>query len=316
MNQIEEIIKSWRALDVVKLASTDRSAVLALLELLSNPDTAVRLRTLAALAELVEGTDDGTKKFLLNHGLEPLTKLLSDDDPRVVHRTIEVLARLLKSVPLDEKRFLQLLNSAVEVMKNGDTLARLSLIDLFGRIQVPSLSEEGLSKVHSIASSDFLWVRLLGLRVLLSSGRLEGYEERLVEGLESLLLSGNALTIELGIGLLMEIMRFHSTPGAMKALSRFPSILKAVETGGGDVFLRRKAAEARKNLEETLLAYYGSRHDEALEAARALLGDGRGEDALFLLFTIGRTDLLSHLWGDARAAESEPMKVLGLERAL
>ncbi|NJE30430.1 hypothetical protein E3E38_05110 [Thermococcus sp. 18S1] len=316
MDQIKEILTSWQAMDVINIANDDDHVLMYLLGLLDDDDSTIRLRALVAIGKLLEDSDAGVRTLILNQGFMSLAGRLTDEDPRVVYRALEVLTPLLENASLDEERFIVLLDAAAQVMAGGDTLTCLSILDLFERVQVPPLGKDGLSKVRSLVFSDSLWARLLGLRVLLNMGTIAGYWEFLAASMASLLSSGNALMIELGIDFLEEVLEFHVTPEMMRRLVRFTSLLRAVETGEENVFLRTRAGKVRKDLENALFSYYSSRHEEALEAVRSLLSDGRGEDALFLLFIIGKTDLLLRMWEENGGIEPELIEVLRPSRSV
>ncbi|CAD5243449.1 hypothetical protein [Thermococcus camini] len=310
MDQIREMLTSWQAMDVINIANDDDHVLMSLLGLLEDDDSTVRLRALMAIGKLLEDSDTGVRTLILSQGFMSLAGRLTDEDPRVVYRALEVLTPLLENTPLDEERFLVLLDAAAQVMAGGDTLTCLSILDLFERVRVPPLGKDGLSKIRSLVFSDSLWTRLLGLRVLLNMGTIAGYWEFLTASMASLISSGNALMIELGIDLLEEVLEFHATPEMMRRLVRFTSLLRAVETGEENVFLRTRAGEVRKDLENVLFSYYTSRHEEALDAVRSLLSDGRGEDALFLLFIIGKTDLLLRMWEENGGIEPDLVEAL------
>lgn len=296
MDQIRDVLMSWRAMDVIDLAREDRDAVVAILNLLCDDDVTVRLRALSAMKEILSGSDEGVRTFVLNHGFESIVNCLTDDDSRVPPRAAGVLSVLLDGVVLDEARFALLLDAVASRAQCEDVLTCISFIDLLKKAEIQSPGEGISMKIRSLASSGSLWARLMGLRVLINLGSLDGYWKSLRDSIEALLSTGNDLLIELALDLLDDSLEFQGTPEMMKELVRFIAILKAAEVNENSVFLRTRMGSVRKKLEDVLLSYYRSRPVEAVEAIGDLLREGRSEDALVLMFIIGRTDLLIRVW--------------------
>ncbi len=49
MDQIKEIVMSWRAMDIINIASEDEDVIKSLIKLLGEGDATIRLRALTAI---------------------------------------------------------------------------------------------------------------------------------------------------------------------------------------------------------------------------------------------------------------------------
>lgn len=65
------------------------------------------------------------------------------------------------------------------------------------------------------------------------------------------------------------------------------NVLEDIENDARSSLLRSRASKLRDKVEKILLSYYRSRREEALEAIRKLLVEGRVEEALNLTLILG-----------------------------
>ncbi len=295
MDQIREIVLSWQAMDIIEIAGGNDYVVLSLLNLLGDEDPTIRLRALTALGELLKEQDGKIRPLIIKNSFSKLVSLLGDDDPRIVTRSIEVLSQVLEGVQIDEARLSLLLNGAIDVARRDDTFLYITLLDLLGRLQLPPLGWEVRRRIDELLSSDDLYVKTVGARLLLSSGNLEGRGRTVLECVRGLLDSGNVLLIETGLSFLEEVLTFHLSTETMAYLVEFLSLLKGIENGAENVIIRARASNVRTELEKVLSSYYSSRPEEALEVIRGLLVRGRAEDGLTLALIVGGTPLLLRL---------------------
>ncbi|WP_258083171.1 HEAT repeat domain-containing protein [Thermococcus thermotolerans] len=296
MDQIRELVMSWRAMDIINIANGDEYVVESLLRLLGDEDTTTRLRALTAIGKLLGDPDGKIKSVVLKKGFSRLVTLLGDEDGRIVSRTLEVLLRLLEGVQIDENRLLTLIEASVPVAEREDTFIYLSLLELFRKLQMPPLSWKVGAKIDGLLNADNIYLRTLGMRLLLNSGSLDGKSKVVLECITDLLTSSNVLLIEAGLDFLEEVLAFHLSPDMMKHLVRFLHVLKNLENGAESVLVRSRASSVRTEVERVLFSYYRSRTEEALEVIKELLLGRHVEEALNLALMLGGTSLLLSLW--------------------
>jgi hypothetical protein len=315
MDQIRELVMSWRAMDIIDIANGDEYVVTSLLNLLEDEDTATRLRALTALAELLKEQNGRIKSTVLRNGFNRLMVLLRDEDSRIVSRTIEVLLRLFDGIQIDEFRLLALIDAVVPIMERDDTFLHLLVLDLFGELQMPPLSWKSRERINELLSSNNLYIQALGMRLFLNSGSLDGKGREVLECISHLMRSDNVLLVETGLDFLEEVLAFHMSPDMMKSLVGFLPILKDIENRAENVLIRSRASNVRTEVEKALFSHYGSKKDEALEVMRELLLKGRVEDALNLALIIGGTALLIKLWEeDPEGADPRLADLLGFPK--
>lgn len=302
MDQIKEIVMSWRAMDIINIASEDEDVIKSLIKLLGEGDATIRLRALTAIGELIKNTDGKVKSEVLKMGLGRLLDLLRDSDGRIVSRALEVLSKLLEGMVINDQRLLALINASIPLAERGDTFVYLSLLELFRGLQVPSPSERVREIIDDLLSSNNLYVRGLGMRLLLSSGGLDGNEKTAMECAVGLLTSDNALLMETGLNFLEETIEFHPTPRVVRHLPGIINVLEDIENDARSSLLRSRASKLRDKVEKILLSYYRSRREEALEAIRKLLVEGRVEEALNLTLILGGKSLLNESRAGKRIA--------------
>ncbi|WP_297091384.1 hypothetical protein [Thermococcus sp.] len=296
MDQIRELVMSWRAMDVIDIANGDEYVVTSLLRLLEDEDTTTRLRALTALGELLKDPDGKTKSAVLRNGFNRLVALLGDKDSRIVSRTLEVLLRLLDGMQIDEIKLLTLIDASVPVAERGDTFIYLSLLDLFRKLQMPPLSWRSRARIDGLLNADNMYVRGLGMRLFLNSGNLDGRSEAVLECITDLLTSNNVLLIEAGLDFLEEVLAFHLSADMMRRLVSFLNVLKNIENGAENILIRSRASNVRTEVEKVLFSYYRSRKEEALGVIKELLLEKRVEEALNLALILGGASLLLSLW--------------------
>ncbi|ASJ15462.1 hypothetical protein [Thermococcus radiotolerans] len=315
MDQIRELVMSWRAMDIIDIANGDEYVVTSLLGLLRDEDAATRLRALTALGELLKEQNGRIKSTVLRNGFNRLTVLLGDEDGRIVSRTIEVLLRLFDGVQIDELRLLALIDAVVPVVERNDTFLYLSVLDLFGKLQMPPLSWKSRERINELLSSDNLYLQALGMRLFLNSGSLDGKGRAVLECISGLMTSDNVLLVEAGLDFLEEVLAFHMSPDMMGPLVGFLPILKDIENGAENVLIRSRASNVRTEVEKVLFSYYSPRKDEALDVMREFLIEGRVEEALNLALIIGGTALLMKLWEeDPEGVDPRLADLLGFSR--
>ncbi|ASJ11684.1 hypothetical protein [Thermococcus thioreducens] len=311
MDQIRELVMSWRAMDIINIANGDEYVVESLLGLLGDEDTTTRLRALTAIGKLLGDPDGKIKSVVLKKGFNRLVTLLGDEDGRIVSRTLEVLLRLLEGVQIDENRLLTLIEASVPVAERGDTFIYLSLLELFRKLQMPPLSWRVGAKIDGLLNADNIYLRTLGMRLLLNSGSLDGKGKVVLGCITDLLTSSNVLLIEAGLDFLEEVLAFHLSPDMMKHLVRFLHVLKGLENGAESVLVRSRASSVRTEVERVLFSYYRSRTEEALEVIKELLLGRHVEEALHLALILGGTSLLLSLWtGESGDPDPKLMELL------
>ncbi|ASJ08466.1 hypothetical protein A3L11_04150 [Thermococcus siculi] len=299
MDQIKEIVMSWRAMDAIDLVREDREVLVPLLRLLDEEDSTLRLRTLEVVEGILREYGDGMRKLVMKYGFESTVACLSDEDPRVVDRAGKVLSLLLRDTLLDEEGFLLLLETLAAAIDCSDVLMCTSFVDLLKGVETAPIGENGLMRIRSIATSGSLAGRLMALRVLVNMGRVDGHWRSLRKTLEVLLSSGNLLLIELAMDFLEEVAEFPGTGEMMRELLGFVFRLRYLEANGENVILRNRAVKVRAALENAISSYYRAHREEAAYLMRELLMEGRERDALFLAFVLGDADLMFRMWMEA-----------------
>ena len=299
MDQIRDLLMSWQAMDVINLAKNDRKTLISLINLLNDGDNSLCLRVLRAIEGVL--SDPKTKTFILKNGFEPIIGCLASGDSRIVYRSTRVLSQLLKNLSLDTERFLRLVSVMAEAADCGDPVTCLSLIELGKQLEVHNLEDGKLDVIRSIARSGPLGRRLMGLRVLLNLGKLDGLWRILRESIEDMVSTGNALFADLALDFLDDALRLPPTPEMMEELVHLIPPLRKIETEGENVILRSKARELRSKLGGLISSYYRSRGDEALRLIKKLLDHGHEREALSLVLAIGDPELMSKIWTEIRA---------------
>ncbi|ANF22724.1 hypothetical protein [Thermococcus piezophilus] len=306
-DKIMELILSWQMMDAVELSRGSEEALLALIDLAREEDRTIKMRALAALEEVLNGTDRKTKSLILKSGFDAIVEALHEGDERLNMRALRVLKRLVGETPLREKQLVDLVDALASLVSRGEGLAWLEAVELAAKISVPSPPDGVLSRMASLLNSPNLHGKALALRLLLNMGQPSSENWGLIlRGTAELIRSGNPLLVEVALDALADILKLPSTIPMEGVLREILPVLKELTKTADNLVLRARAGEILGLLEGALYSYYRSRPEEARNVVKKFLNAGLIDEAMILALVVGDSSLLLGVDG-----EMQPPDVLG-----
>ncbi|NJE85611.1 hypothetical protein E3E23_07220 [Thermococcus sp. CX2] len=306
-DKIRELILSWQMMDAVELSRGSEEALLALIDLAREEDRTTKMRALAALGEVLKGTDRKTKSLILKNGFDAIVEALNEGDERLNMRALGVLKRLVGETPLGKKQLVDLVDALASLVSRGEGLAWLEAVELAAKISVPSPPDGVLSRMASLLNSPNLHGKALALRLLLNMGQPSSENWGLIlRGTAELLRSGNPLLVEAALDALADILKLPSTAPMEGVLREILPVLKELTKTADNLVLRARAREVLGLLEGALYSYYRSRPGEARNVVKKFLNAGLIDEAMILALVVGDSSLLLGVDG-----EMQPPDVLG-----
>lgn len=306
-DKIRGLILSWQMMDAVELSRGSEEALLALIDLAREEDRTTKMRALAALEEVLNGTDRKTKSLILKSGFDAIVEALNEGDERLNMRALRVLKRLVGETPLREKQLVDLVDALASLVSRGEGLAWLEAVELAAKISVPSPPDGVLSRMASLLNSPNLHGKALALRLLLNMGQPSSENWGLIlRGTAELIRSGNPLLVEVALDALADILKLPSTIPMEGVLREILPVLKELTKTADNLVLRARAGEILGLLEGALYSYYRSRPEEARNVVKKFLNAGLIDEAMILALVVGDASLLLGVDG-----EMQPPDVLG-----
>ncbi|GAB6102870.1 hypothetical protein JCM16138_20930 [Thermococcus atlanticus] len=298
-DEIREMILSWEIMDAVKMALEDRGIVLTLLELLKEKDEMTKTRALLALSEVLKRADEGTKFFIVKHGLDVIIDALKSKNENISMKAAQVLIQLVKEFPLKERDLMKILDAVVPLIrKSGHELVLLEIAALIENIQVSHPSPHLRSRIARFISCRNPRIKAMGLRLLLNLGMYGGDAKAmklLLAEISDLLSSDDVPLVEFSLNIIQDSLRLPVTGDIIEELSAVLVRVKNLVLRSRDFTIRMKARETLEAVERAIYEYYRSRPEEAKKKIHKLLLNGFIYEAIDLAIAVGDRYVLEWL---------------------